>query len=140
MKKQYVLETVFDPEFNVLALNSHIKAYKLCWLINKKLCIDFAKIDDHVIPNQGRFVRYSFVNQLTESFYDILVNRSKDGFLIKEERSINFFLKIQTPFWDQDKKELIKKLKEISEILLIFELDLKNQNYTDKFIFNDKKN
>ena len=37
MKKTLFLEDIGLPEIKVLAINSHAKAYKLCWNINKEL-------------------------------------------------------------------------------------------------------
>ena len=44
MKIKHKLELEQDYDFNVFAINSHVKAYKLCWLINQKTKFDFIKI------------------------------------------------------------------------------------------------
>jgi len=140
MKKHFVLDYSYELGFVVLGLNCHSKAYKLCWFLNQKLELDFEKAKDHNIKNQGRFTRYSYTNQYLESHYDLLVNRSKEGYLIPSKKSVNYFLKVESRFWKQEKEEFIRKIKEIPEILLIFELELKTNNELDKFIFNDTKN
>ena len=43
MKKTLFLDDIGLPEIKVLAINSHAKAYKLCWNINKELKLNFQK-------------------------------------------------------------------------------------------------
>ena len=71
---------------------------------------------------------------------DLLANYSRNGFLLPQYKTIDYFLKIQNPFWKKEKQEFIAKLNQIAEILLIFELDLNNINLLNPFIFCDKEN
>ena len=41
MKMHYTLECDQEYEFIVLAINSHSKAYKLCWNLNNTLLLNF---------------------------------------------------------------------------------------------------
>ena len=70
----------------------------------------------------------------------MLNNYSKTGYLLPKYRNIDYFLKIQNPFWEKEKADFIKKLGEIAEILLIFEFDLNNINSLQPFMFNDTEN
>ena len=46
----------------------------------------------------------------------------------------NYFLKIEKPFFERQKTNLISKLNDVSEILLIFEVDLeKDTNKKELF-------
>ena len=49
MKTRYTLDFFDEPDFTILAINSHAKGYKLCWCLNQKLHFDFAKTTDHKI-------------------------------------------------------------------------------------------
>ena len=139
MKKRFALECSGGIDFAVLAINSHIKAYKLCWNINKYLQLNFEKKEDHSIKEGLWFSRYIYAcNDNIE--YSLLVNRSKNGYLIPSQKSVNFFLLIKNDYWQQEKKEFINKLREIKDILLVFELDTTLIKDIDRFIFNDKKN
>jgi len=139
MKTRFTLECADELDFAVLAINSHIKAYKLCWNINKSLQLNFEKKKDHNIKEALWFVRYTYVcDDYVE--YTLLANRSKNGYLIPNQKSVNFFLLIKNDYWQQEKTEFISKLREIKDILLVFELDTKLIKHIDRFIFNDKKN
>ena len=138
MKTRFTLECAEELDFYVLAINSHIKAYKLCWNINKSLQLSFEKRKDHSINKELWFARYVYVRD-NDIEYTLLVNRSKKGYLIPSEKSVNFFLLIKNDYWQQEKTEFINKLREIKDILLVFEIDTSLIKHIDRFIFNDKK-
>ena len=139
MKIRFTLGCVEEVDFSVLAINSHIKAYKLCWNINKFLQLNFEKKKDHSIKEELWFVRYTYACDDGVE-YNLLANRSKNGYLIPSKKSVNFFLLIKNDYWQQEKIEFISKLRDIEDILLIFEVDTNLMKHTDRFIFNDKKN
>lgn len=140
--KSFTLDYLEEVDFVVLAINSHAKGYKLCWSINNKLKLNFVKNNFHKIEkNTGlEFARFTSKNPDTDTKYDLLSNYSKNGYLLPKYRNIDYFLKIQNPFWEKEKADFIKKLGKIAEILLIFEFDLDNINSLQPFIFNDKEN
>ena len=138
MKTRFILECAEEIDFAVLAINSHIKAYKLCWSINKFLQLNFEKKKDHNIKEELWFARYTSVCD-DDVEYTLLANRSKNGYLIPSEKSVNFFLLIKNDYWQQEKIEFISKLRGIDDILLVFEVDTSVIKHIDRFIFNDKK-
>ena len=62
MKKKYTLDCGYDYDFDVLAINSHTKAYKLCWILNKTLGFNFEIVEDHKINKELVFTRYKSEN------------------------------------------------------------------------------
>ena len=137
MKTRFTLECAEELDFAVLAINSHIKAYKLCWNINKSLQLNFEKKKDHRIKEDLWFARYAYVCDDVE--YILLANHSKKGCLIPSQKSINFFLLIKNDYWQQEKTEFINRLRDVKDILLVFEVDTTLIKHIDRFIFNDKK-
>ena len=139
MKTRFTLECAEEFDFSVLAINSHIKAYKLCWNINSSMQLNFEKKNDHNIKKDLWFSRYNYISD-DGIEYDLLANRSKKGYLVPSQKSINFFLIVKNDYWNQDKAEFIIKLRNIADILLVFEIDTANLKHIDRFIFNDKEN
>ncbi len=138
MKKRFTLDCSGEVEFSVLAINSHVKGYKLCWSINNFMHMNFEKVEDQTIENEMTFSRYKYsTNENTE--YNIVTNRSKKGYLIPDQKSVNYFLIINNQNLSAKKKEFISKLKENKEVLLVFEINVEKSKYIDRFIFNDKK-
>ena len=139
MKTRFTLDCAEEFDFAVLAINSHIKAYKLCWNINNSLQLNFEKKNDHNIQQGLFFPRYTFISDEGIE-YDLLANRSKKGYLIPNQKSINFFLVVKSDYWLQDKIRFMNELRSTPDVLLAFELDLTNLKHIDRFIFNDKEN
>ena len=139
MKTHFTLEQVDEIDFSVLAINSHAKGYKLCWNINKELQLNFEKTEDQMINKEMMFSRY-FCTTNKGDEYSIITNRSKNGYLIPNQKSVNYFLIANNRNWVAEKKEFISKLRENKEVLLVFELDAVKSKYINRFIFNDKKN
>ena len=139
--KLLTIDYLEEVDFFVLAINSHIKGYKLCWELNKKLNLNFIKNKYHKLEEkrQLEFSRFTTKNTDLELQYDLISNYSKKGYLLPKHKNIDYFLKIQNPFWEKEKKEFIEKMQQIPEILLIFEFDLNSINSLTPFIFNDKK-
>tara|TARA_B110000444_G_scaffold242932_1_gene260745 strand:+ start:652 stop:1035 length:384 start_codon:yes stop_codon:yes gene_type:complete len=126
-------------DFTILAINSHIKGYKLCWNINNNLRASFEKQEDHNIKDELWFARYAYIcDEGVE--YNLLANRSKKGYLIPNQKRINYFLIIKNDYWQNDMKAFINKLSITKDILLVFELDAKVIKEIDRFILNDKEN
>ena len=136
MKTHYKLDCAHDYEFVVLAINSHIKGYKLCWNINNQLGFNFEMADAHIISEDLEFTRYSVINKKNAKF-DILSNRSKKGFLIPSQKSVNYFLVIKNENWNEIKESFLSRLRAINEILLVFELDLEKIKNSNRFIIHD---
>ena len=139
MKTHFTLDYTEDIGFSVLAINSHAKGYKLCWQINKELQLNFEKVEDQVIKNKMMFSRYfCYTNKGDE--YNIIANRSKKGYLIPNQKSVNYFLIVNNKNWLAEKNQFIRKLRKNKEVLLVFELEAEKSKYINRFILNDKKN
>ncbi len=131
MKKHFVLDSVDEYDFSVIAINSHTKGYKLCWRINKLLQADFEKKEDLKINKELYFSRYNYIcDEGIE--YNILKNQSKNGYLIPEHKGINYFLVIENNI---NKGELIRRLRGVKDILLVLDLDMKKIKQIDRLIF-----
>ena len=61
----------------------------------------------------------------------------KKGYLISSLKKIDYFLIISKTMWHKTKKELLKKLNNISNILLVFELELNKTLHANRLIIND---
>ena len=135
MKTVYFLDQKPELDFDILAINSHSKAYVLCWHINNDINTCFKKKKGIVFSKKEVYSEFACSYEGFDM--SIIQNQSKQGFLIAEKNKIDFFLKI-TPKMSSNQKELfLLKLNKISKILLIFELDLQKEQEAHRFIFND---
>ena len=133
MKKYHILDCPQDYDFEVFAINSHSKSYKLCWFLNNFLELKLEITNAHRISEGLFFTRYKYANK-EGGVFNLLVNRSKKGYLIPSQKSVNYFLVITKEKCRIKKQELLQKLKKINDILLVFEIDLKKEQNSDRFI------
>ena len=139
MKTHYRLDCEQEYEFIVLAINSHSKAYKLCWNLNNTLLLNFEITDGHSISDGLLFTRYKTKTE-SGAQIDLVANRTKKGYLIPSQKSVNYFLVIKDDGWRETKESFLYKLRTINDILLVFEIDLEKTKNSDRFIIHDKKN
>ena len=125
----------FELDFLILGINSHIKLYKLCWEINKKLHTSFVKNKNHTINNNQEFERFSYTNKNSEITYNIISNISTTGYLEVKNKSVNYFMIVQGEVYNT--KKIIEKLNKIEDVLLVFELNLSKIKTITPFIIND---
>ena len=99
--KSLTLEYLDEVDFIVLAINSHAKGYKLCWEMNNRLNLNFIKNKYHKPEGTSgvEFSRFTSEDKDLEAYYDLISNYSKDGYLLPKFKNIDYFLKIQNPFW-----------------------------------------
>ena len=125
----------FELDFLILGINFHIKLYKLCWEINKKLHTSFVKNKNHTINNNQEFERFSYTNKSSEITYNIISNISTTGYLEPNNKSVNYFMIVQGEIYNTQKT--IERLNQIEDILLVFELNLSKIKTITPFIIND---
>ena len=135
MKTVHIIDDEIKLDMTVLAVNSHVKGYNLCWHINKKLCTNFIKKEIFIEENKESFSAFE-VEQENKKI-TLVKNKSKKGVLIPEKKNIDFFIIIEPEIKQTAKEEFISKLREISKILLIFEVDLEKEQEAHRFIIND---
>ena len=135
--KTYKIDGEEEIDFLILGINSHVRLYKLCWEINKKLKTNFVKTQNHKPQNRNKqsFEMYRFTDKNTQTRYNILSNRSPSGHLDPQNKSVNYFLIVQEGVYSS--KKIIKSLRKIDDILLVFELNLSKIKSISPFIVND---
>ena len=135
MKTVHIIDDEIRLDMTVLAINSHVRGYSLCWHINKKLCINFIKKEIFIGENKESLS--AFEVEYENKKITLVNNRSKKGALVPEKKNVDFFIIVEPEMKSAAKEEFISKLREISKILLIFEVDLEKEQEAHRFIIND---
>lgn len=140
-QKRVLLEESVETDFILFALVFHGKDYKLCYEINKAARLDLYKTDDleAVTSRSGERSRFSFYTfELEEEYktYHVICNRGvPKGTLIPEQKQIDFFLVLKGPYRNEEKKELLMKLKEIPKMMGVYELDASKLKSKENLVF-----
>ena len=135
MKTVHIIEDEIKLDMTVLAINSHVKGYNLCWHINKKLCSNFINTEIFIGDKKEGFSAFEVEHENKK--ITLVNNKSKKGVLMPEKKNVDFFIIVEPEMKNTAKEEFISKLREISKILLIFEVDLEKEHEAHRFIIND---
>jgi len=118
MAKKVFLET--RPEsilFTLFGISCHLKDYRLSYLFNKKLELEFVKMED--------FNGYSFYFCRDEdcfNSYYLLGNRGEEAILLPVLKQTDFLLLVEGPVKKIQKERLLEKIKSIQNVLTAFEV------------------
>ena len=121
-----VLTIEEDYDFSLIGISCHTKDYRLCWELNKTLHIDLIRTADYEINKKSEKASFSFYEFIDEANYlefYLLSNRGKNGFLIPEQKKVDFFLMVRGNISESHTKDLIGKINSLSLVLTSFNID-----------------
>ena len=139
MKKYHKLKCEEEYYVVTLAISSHIKAYNLCWMLNKKLGLNFELTNNHTTLEGDSFVRYKSEDKEGMEM-NLLLNRSKKGYILPTKKTTDYFLIINKNDWKKIKRQFLNRLRAINDILLVFEIDMDKEKNSERLIIYDKEN
>ncbi len=138
-----VIKLDFEGEYNfvLLGLICGFKDYKLCFELNQLLNLNFQRKEDVLFPagRPGSSTRHSYFESKGHDFesYHVLSNRDKSGtgFVIPENKNIDFFVLVTDASLDFKTKNLITSLRKVEIISGVYEMDPYKIKSADSFLF-----
>ena len=128
----------FDYDFELLAICTKAKDYKLCWSLNNKLGYGFKKEDKDIeIIVKGEkfnFPFYSYYCEDTHTSYNLIANKCKGQYLLSEQKQADFFIKITDNF-NESLTDFTSRIKQLDFVLMAYEIKLDNLNKKENLIF-----
>jgi len=132
-----------EPDFELFGVYSHLKDYRVCWMLNETLALEFERIDDfHEEKDKPEVPCYSQFNWTDEvnhrEIYLIanqpmlknavhlsggLFETEKLELLIPEKSKVDYFIKLYGQFEDDELRELEHDLNSITGIGLAERID-----------------
>ena len=88
MKTVHIIEDEIKLDMTVLAINSHVKGYNLCWHINKKLCSNFINTEIFIGEKEESFSAFAVEHENKK--ITLVNNKSKKGVLMPEKKNVDF--------------------------------------------------
>lgn len=153
------LKLTFDDfesnDFELLAIHSNLKDFKLTFLINLKLSVLMAKNDNEIsiksANGTGKFSRFSYNDLNQDVTWELLKNQTNfnsnqnnTGFfsedyitmnLIPELKTADYLLKIDNIDSSFKSEEVIQKISTIQNITTIYKVDTTNLKSINNLIF-----
>lgn len=122
-----ILRVNYDFDFALLGIITPMRAYRLCWFLNSQLEMNLEREEDLRLVNEHEeeqfFPRYYYFIEESERDFYLLGNKGTDGYLIPEQKEIDYFMLIFNMPPGEEAETLFKKIKRIQEVQSVFKLD-----------------
>jgi len=115
-----------DYDFTLIGISCHTKDYRLCWEINKSLNIELIRTVDLEIKKKKEINSFSFYEFMDEDNYleyYLIANLGGGGYLIPEQKKVDFFLLLKGNTSNNLTKDIIAKINSLSLVLTSFNID-----------------
>lgn len=134
-----ILRINYDFDFTLIGIITPMRAYRLCWFLNNHLKMSLEREEDLLLKNDQEeemfFLKYYFFIEESETDFYLLGNKGTDGYLIPEQKEIDFFMLIYNMPDKANSGALVKKIKLIQEIQGAFTLDAKQLRSRENLLF-----
>ncbi len=128
MSKKIYLDIRPEPAiFTLIGISCHVKDYRISFLLNRHLGLDFLKIEDLKITLNNKkdpeeFSMYYYFDEDYFNTYYLVANRSRELVLAPEIKQVDFLLIIEGEFKKSQEDRLIKSIRNIPNILMAYEI------------------
>jgi hypothetical protein len=135
MAKKLILKLDNTSEYSIIGISSHLKDYRLSFNINRKLNFQLKKLNDLVIikGKNNETQKYSLYHYEqpdtqneqpdTQNIFYLISNNNPNGKLIPSQKQTDYFLLIKDIINDQRKNKIVKTLKAIRNVLMVYEIN-----------------
>lgn len=125
------LNSFLDDDYNVIAINCHLKDYRLIHFINKVLDFHFIKFDN-LVKQFGKNFQLEIFScfcfhqpEILSSFYILQNKNHSSSVLIQELKNIDYFLILKSSFYNETRlKNLLASLRKIEHIIMVQNIEL----------------
>lgn len=133
----------YDYDFEVLALISSVKDYKMAWSLNKALHINLCKTEDLCLDfvKESRLLITNFIFETEYTTFRLLKNKSHEfgriqkPYLVPELKDYDYLIKISGEGVSLSVPNIIERLKELPVIEYIKQIDVQNLKSKENLIF-----
>jgi hypothetical protein len=98
--KKHKMDMAIEEDFCLLGVVSDEPDYKLCWLINRSLRMNFEKQDDLLLfhkklEEEQDFSIFQFEDEEAMITFRIIKNRTDKGYYLEELKNLDYLIHIQ---------------------------------------------
>ncbi len=134
------LKNIYSFDFILLGIVTSDKDYIISHKINQNLGLKLSVCDDLIIDNEMLEVKqtFSLYKYIDESFvleYRLFKNIGYDGYLIPENKNIDYFLQIIGEIAKEKIQKYLVKLKNLDGVLTTINIDTSKLKSINKLYF-----
>lgn len=134
-----VLTVEYDYDFIVFGIVTPYKLYKLAWAINNNLFLNLEKIDDLPLnlrkgSDKSYYQVFEQLDEENNQHIYMLGNRGTQGFLIPEQKKVDYFLVFNGDFDEAYINDIKAAIAGMDFIQTIFPIDHSNLKSKQNFI------
>lgn len=131
------LDVPVEFDFELLAILTGLKDYRLCYEINKKLNLKFTRQKDaelkDALNNRSEFAHFRCFNEITREEIILIYNKGSNGILIPEMKNIDYFMLIKNhPPGEVD--GIMKSMNEMENISGVYKLNPAELKSAENFL------
>ncbi|NEN25279.1 IPExxxVDY family protein [Cryomorpha ignava] len=121
----------FDEEYPyyLIGINASAKDYRICWSINKALNIALKREDSIDVHSKNKDIvahsYFVYTNEELNLKFRLIENKRGNSRFLTEVQQADYLLIIDESE-SVDMEGILKKIKEIRQVLLAFEIDIEN--------------
>ncbi len=137
--KKHKLEVAIEEDFCLLGLVTDEPDYKLCWLINRVMDMDFQKLEDLVLFHKKLdedqiFSLFVFHDKESLLTYRIINNRADRGFFLDELINLDYLVHIQGEVITDNIQNFLLKVGKIETVRMCVPVDLKRIRHKERLL------
>ena len=145
----------YEDDFSLIGIHTTLEDYKLAYLLNKNLKINFIKSKENLnfekTEKPSSFSIFNYYNKEYDSDWVLIANSSKREnqtesnelllttetkiYLIPENKKVDFFIKVSGELGFDFVKKIIDKVKNIEQVITSYPIDKNTLKSKDFLIF-----
>ncbi len=145
----------YEDDFSLIGIHTTLEDYKLAYLLNKNLKINFIKSKENLnfekTEKSSSFSIFNYYNKEYDSDWVLIANSSKrenqtesnelllttetKTYLIPEKKKVDFFIKVSGELEFDFVTKIIDKVKNIEQVITSYPIDKNTLKSKDFLIF-----
>jgi len=133
--KKHKLEVAMEEDFCLLGVVADEPDYRLCWMINRHLDMEFEKTDDlrlnhRKLKEKQQFSMFIFEDEEAMVTYRVIKNRADIGFFLDELKNLDYLIHIQGEIFPDHLTSFLQAANSIDAVRMCVPVNL--QKIKDK--------
>ena len=135
--KKHKLEVAIEEDFCLLGVVSDEPDYRLCWMINRALGMEFEKADDLILrhrkyPEEQQFSMFVFDDEEAMITYRVIKNRAEVGYFMDELKNLDFLVHIQGEIFSDQLSSFVHAVNAIEAVRMCIPVNLQKIKYKER--------